>query len=144
MLDRGKVVSSDADGTATRMTGTLKNIQLLKHTEERLELFARCLENISDAVVICDTNFIVIEVNHSFSNITGKSREQVIKKPFELATLPATVICRISATMLQAEGSWQGEIQDQRLDGEIYQAELNFDVVKDEHHTITQYVAVFL
>ncbi len=23
---------------------------------------------------------------------------------------------------------------------ELYQAELNFDVVKDEHHTITQYV----
>lgn len=142
VLDRGKVVSSDADGAATRMTGTLKNIQLLKHTEERLELFARCLENISDAVVICDTNFIVIEVNHSFSNITGKSREQVIKKPFELALYPQRYLQDIGAK-LQAEGNWQGEIQDQRLDGEIYQAELNFDVVKDEHHTITQYVAVF-
>ena len=35
VLDRGKVVSLDADGVATRMTGTLKNIHLLKHTEER-------------------------------------------------------------------------------------------------------------
>ncbi|WP_333798310.1 putative bifunctional diguanylate cyclase/phosphodiesterase [Rheinheimera sp.] len=142
VLDRGKVVSTDADGAATRMTGTLKNIQLLKHTEERLELFARCLENISDAVVICDTNFTVIEVNNSFSSITGKSREQVIKKPFDLALYPNRFLQDIGLK-LQSQGSWQGEIQDQRLNGEIYQAELNFDVVKDEHNTITQYVAVF-
>ncbi|MCT6700844.1 putative bifunctional diguanylate cyclase/phosphodiesterase [Rheinheimera sp. 4Y26] len=142
VLDRGKVVSTDADGAATRMTGTLKNIQLLKHTEERLELFARCLENISDAVVICDTNFTVIEVNNSFSTITGKSREQVIKKPFDLALYPNRFLQDIGLK-LQSQGSWQGEIQDQRLNGEIYQAELNFDVVKDEHNTITQYVAVF-
>jgi len=142
VLDRGKVVSTDTDGAATRMTGTLKNIQLLKHTEERLELFARCLENISDAVVICDTNFTVIEVNNSFSSITGKSRELVIKKPFDLALYPNRFLQDIGLK-LQSQGSWQGEIQDQRLNGEIYQAELNFDVVKDEHNTITQYVAVF-
>ena len=34
VLDRGKVVSTDQDGVATRMTGTLKNIQHLKQTEE--------------------------------------------------------------------------------------------------------------
>ncbi len=142
VLDRGKVVSMDADGVATRMTGTLKNIHLLKHTEERLELFARCLENISDAVVICDTNFIVLEVNQSFSEITGKQREQVIRKPFDLAMYPSRFLQEIGKT-LQEHGSWQGEIQDQRQNNEIYQAELSFDIVRDEHGQITQYVAVF-
>ncbi len=142
VLDRGKVVSLDADGVATRMTGTLKNIHLLKHTEERLELFARCLENISDAVVICDTNFIVLEVNQSFSEITGKDREQVIRKPFDLAMYPSRFLQEIGKT-LQEQGSWQGEIQDQRQNNEIYQAELSFDIVRDEHGQITQYVAVF-
>lgn len=142
VLDRGKVVSTDIDGVATRMTGTLKNIQLLKHTEERLELFARCLENISDAVVICDTNFTVLEVNQSFSEITGKSREQVIKKPFDLAMYPSRFLQEIGLA-LQNHGSWQGEIKDQRQNGEIYQAELNFDIVRDDHGLLTQYVAVF-
>lgn len=142
VLDRGKVVSMDVDGVATRMTGTLKNIHLLKHTEERLELFARCLENISDAVVICDTNFIVLEVNQSFSEITGKQREQVIRKPFDLAMYPSRFLQEIGKT-LQEHGSWQGEIQDQRQNNEIYQAELSFDIVRDEHGQITQYVAVF-
>ncbi len=142
VLDRGKVVSSDAEGVATRMTGTLKNIQLLKQTEERLELFARCLENISDAVVIRDTNFTVLEVNHSFSTITGKTREQVIKKPFDLAMYPTRFLQEIGHT-LQTTGSWQGEIQDQRISGEVYQAELNFDIVRDDHGVLTQFVAVF-
>ncbi len=42
--------------------------------------------------------FVVIEVNHSFSTITGKSREQVIKQPFELALYPA-VFCRKSGQL---------------------------------------------
>ncbi len=142
VLDRGKVVSANSEGVATRMTGTLKNIQLLKQTEERLELFARCLENISDAVVICDTNFVVLEINQSFTVITGKERAQVIKKPFDLAMYPSRFLQEIGH-VLQTSGNWQGEIQDQRLSGEVYQAELNFDIVRDEQGVITQYVAVF-
>ena len=142
VLDRGKVVATDHNGIATRMTGTLKNIQALKQTEERLELFARCLENISDAVVICDTNFIVLEVNQSYSEITGRLREQVIRKPFDLSMYPSRYLQEIGHS-LQVSGSWQGEINDQRSDGDIYQAELNFDVVRDDHGLITQYVAVF-
>ena len=67
VLDRGKAVAFDSSGKASRMTGTLKNINQLKQTEEQLQLFARCLKTISDAVVICDTNFIILEVNPSFS-----------------------------------------------------------------------------
>lgn len=142
VLDRGKVVSTDQDGVATRMTGTLKNIQHLKQTEEKMELFARCLENISDAIVICDTNFIVLEVNNSFSGITGKSRDSVVRKPFDLALYPTRFLQEIG-NVLQSDGSWQGEIEDQRLNGDRYQAELNFDIVRDDHGVITQYVAVF-
>ncbi|HAT41928.1 MAG TPA: GGDEF domain-containing protein [Rheinheimera sp.] len=142
VLDRGKVVSNDQDGVATRMTGTLKNIQHLKQTEEKMELFARCLENISDAIVICDTNFIVLEVNHSFSAITGKTRDSVVRKPFDLSLYPSRFLQEIGS-VLQAQGSWQGEIEDQRLNGERYQAELNFDVVRDDHGVVMQYVAVF-
>ena len=84
----------------------------------------------------------MLEVNHSFSTITGKSREQVIKKPFDLAMYPSRFIQEIGHT-LQTSGNWQGEIQDQRINGEIYQAELNFDIVRDDHGVLTQYVAVF-
>lgn len=142
VLDRGKAVAFDSSGKASRMTGTLKNVQQLKQTEEQLQLFARCLQTISDAVVICDTDFTILEVNPSFSNITGRSREQALHRRFELSLYPSRMMQDIRQ-QLQQHGSWYGEIREQRLNGDIYQAELTFDQVKDEQGNISQYVAVF-
>ena len=58
------------------MTGTLKDISQIKKAEERLKLFARCIQNISDAVVIYDRQFIAVDVNKAFQRITGKERSQ--------------------------------------------------------------------
>lgn len=142
VLDRGKAVEFGQNGKPSRMTGTLKNIHQLKQTEEQLQLFARCLKNISDAVVICDTDFNIIEVNPAFSSITGKAREKVLGHRFELTMYPSRFMHQIRHTLLQ-HSSWSGEIREQRQNGETYQAELTFDVIKDDHGVINQYVAVF-
>ncbi|GAB60135.1 putative bifunctional diguanylate cyclase/phosphodiesterase [Rheinheimera nanhaiensis] len=142
VLDRGKAVSFSATGKPSRMTGTLKNIHQLKQTEEQLQLFAKCLQTISDAVVICDTQFTILEVNPAFSRITGKSREQCLQQRFELTLYPSRFMHDIRQTLAQ-QGSWHDEIKEQRLNGEIYQAELTFDQIKDEQGQVTQYVAVF-
>ncbi|NRQ41973.1 EAL domain-containing protein [Rheinheimera sp. YQF-2] len=142
VLDRGKAVAFAADGKPSRMTGTLKNIHQLKQTEEQLQLFARCLQNISDAVVICDTDFNIIEVNPAFSTLTGKQRQQVLQQRFELTLYPIAFMHDIRRS-LQQNGSWSGEIREQRHNGDIYQAGLTFDQIKDEQGNISQYVAVF-
>ncbi|HEY0924600.1 putative bifunctional diguanylate cyclase/phosphodiesterase [Rheinheimera pacifica] len=142
VLDRGKAVEFGKDGKPSRMTGTLKNIHQLKQTEEQLQLFARCLQTISDAVVICDTDFNIIEVNPAFSKITGKSRELMLNRRFELTMYPSRFMHDIRHTLHQ-HGSWSGEIREQRLNAEVYQAELTFDLIKDELGLVSQYVAVF-
>jgi len=142
VLDRGKAVEFGKDGKPCRMTGTLKNIHQLKQTEEQLQLFARCLQTISDAVVICDTDFNIIEVNPAFSKITGKSRELMLNRRFELTMYPSRFMHDIRHTLHQ-HGSWSGEIREQRLNAEVYQAELTFDLIKDELGLVSQYVAVF-
>ncbi|WP_337843616.1 EAL domain-containing protein [Rheinheimera sp.] len=141
VLDRGKVVHLNEEGKAVRMTGTLKNIQQLKETEERLGLFARCLENISDAVLVCDTNFVVVEVNPAYQNITGKNREQVLHHLFELPLYPARFLHEIRQTLFE-QGYWSGEIEEKRQNGEIFQAELSFDVIRDDEGMVQQFVAV--
>jgi diguanylate cyclase (GGDEF)-like protein/PAS domain S-box-containing protein len=142
VLDRGKAVAYAADGKPCRMTGTLKNIHQLKQTEEQLQLFARCLRTISDAVAICDTDFTILEVNPAFSKITGKKRDVVLKQRFELTLYPSRFMHQIRMQLAQT-GSWCGEISEQRSNGETYQAELTFDQIKDEQGHVTQYVAVF-
>jgi diguanylate cyclase (GGDEF)-like protein/PAS domain S-box-containing protein len=141
VLDRGKVVQLNEQGQAIRMTGTLKNIQQLKETEERLSLFARCLDNISDAVMVCDTNFALLEVNPAFVSMTGKSRESVLHSVFELSLYPARFLHEIRQALLE-QGYWAGEIEDKRHNGELYQAELSFDVIKDELGQVQQFVGV--
>lgn len=142
VLDRGKVVSYNETGKAQRMTGTLKNISQLKQAEARMQLFARCLENISDAVLICDTKFNIIEVNPAFSVITGKSRDEVLQSRFQLTLYPPRFIQEIEKKLVK-DGRWSGEIRELKTNGDYYQAELTFDVIKDEQGFITQYVAVF-
>jgi diguanylate cyclase (GGDEF)-like protein/PAS domain S-box-containing protein len=141
VLDRGKVVQLNDQGQAIRMTGTLKNIQQLKETEERLSLFARCLDNISDAVIVCDTHFALLEVNPAFVSMTGKSRESVLHNVFELCLYPARYLHEIRQALLE-QGYWAGEIEDKRHNGELYQAELSFDVIKDEQGQVQQFVGV--
>ena len=142
VLDRGKAVAFGDDGKPSRMTGTLKNIHQLKQTEEQLQLFARCLHNISDAVVICDTDFTILEINPSFSRVTGRTREQCLQQRFELTLYPSRFMHDIRQS-LASNGSWSGEIREQRQNGDIYQAELTFDQIKDDQGHISQYVAVF-
>lgn len=142
VLDRGKAVEFGKNGKPSRMTGTLKNIHQLKQTEEQLQLFARCLQTISDAVVICDTDFNIIEVNPAFTKITGKSRELMLNRRFELTMYPSRFMHDIRHTLHQ-HGSWSGEIREQRLNADVYQAELTFDLIKDDLGLVSQYVAVF-
>lgn len=142
VLDRGKVVAYNPEGKAGRMTGTLKNISQLKEAEARMQLFARCLENISDAVIICDTKFTIIEVNPAYTVITGKHREEVLQTRFQLTLYPPRFMQDIEKTLVK-NSRWSGEIRELKTNGEYYQAELTFDVIKDEQGSITQYVAVF-
>lgn len=142
VLDRGKVVAYNDEGKARRMTGTLKNISQLKQAEARMQLFARCLENISDAVVICDTRFNIIEVNPAYSILTGKDREHVLQSQFQLSLYPARFMQDIEQKLIK-NNRWNGEIRELKVNGDYFQAELTFDVIKDDQGYITQYVAVF-
>ncbi len=141
VLDRGKVVAYATNGSPSRMTGTLKNIHQLKEAEGRMQLFARCLENISDAVLVCDTQFNIIEVNPAFSSITGKHRDEVIRSRFELSLYPSRFMQDIQL-QLAKHGRWSGEIREQKENGDIYQAELAFDVINDQEGNPQQYVGV--
>ncbi len=142
VLDRGKIVDVDNNNQPARMTGTVKDIHELKKTEDRLYLFARCMESISDAVLIFDTNFIIIDTNPSYTRVTGRTREQAVGKPLELSQYPPSFINAMKVNAATA-GNWFGEIEDVRADGEVYHVELTIDMIKDESGEPINYVAVF-
>ena len=142
ILDRGKIVERDDANNPTRMTGTLKDISQIKQAEERLKLFARCIQNISDAVVIYDRQFVAVDVNKAFQRITGKERSQMIGRSLTFSQYPKSFTQNIKKHLVN-EGSWYGEIESIRADGSLYLTDLNIDIIHDENNNISHFVGVF-
>ena len=142
ILDRGKIVERDENNNATRMTGTLKDISQIKKAEERLKLFARCIQNISDAVVIYDRQFIAVDVNKAFQRITGKSKTKMVGSSLSFNQYPISFSQNIKKHLL-TKGSWHGEIENLRVDGSMYLTDLSIDIIHDENNNISHFVGVF-
>ncbi|WP_448563915.1 EAL domain-containing protein [Thalassotalea ganghwensis] len=142
VLDRGKVVERDDDGKPTRMTGTLKDISQIKKADERLKLFAKCIENISDAVVIYDRQFTIVDINKSYQRITGRGKRQMIGSTLKFSQYPEAFTLSVKKHLLQ-KGGWHGEIESKRENGERYLTDLNIDIIRDESGNISHFVGVF-
>ncbi|MCH2058590.1 MAG: EAL domain-containing protein [Thalassotalea sp.] len=142
VLDRGKVVERGENDQPSRMTGTLKDISHIKKAEERLKLFAKCIENISDAVVIYDRRFTIVDVNKSFVRITGRSKAEMLGKSLKFERYPDTFTQSIKKHLV-VNGNWQGEIESKRNNDETYYTDLTLDVIRDGGNNISHFVGVF-
>ena len=142
VLDRGKIVERDEEKQPTRMTGTLKDISQIKNAEERLKLFAKCIENISDAVVIYDRHFTIVDVNKAYQSITGKAKQDVIGEHFKFSRYPDSFALSVKKHLI-INGNWKGELESQRHNGETYYSDLALDIIRDENNSISHFVGVF-
>ncbi len=61
VLDKGKVIEKDTNLNPIRMTGIVRDISHLKTTEERLNLFAKCVESLTDAIAIYDADYRLVD-----------------------------------------------------------------------------------
>ncbi|ARD43556.1 EAL domain-containing protein [Colwellia sp. PAMC 21821] len=142
VLDRGKIVERDEKDKPSRMTGTLKDISQIKRADERLKLFAKCIENISDAIVIYDRQFTVVDVNKAFQSITGRSKLQMRGTLLKFERYPDSFNQNVKKHLI-TKGSWHGEIENTRDNGELYLTDLNIDIIRDENGNISHFVGVF-
>ncbi len=142
VLDRGKIVERDDDDQPTRMTGTLKDISQIKRADERLKLFAKCIENISDAVVIYDRQFTVVDVNKAYQRITKHNKKQMLGTTLRFNRYPESFTQNVKKHLI-TQGGWHGEIENKRDNGEVYITDLNIDIIKDENNNTSHFVGVF-
>ena len=142
VLDRGKIVERDEKDKPSRMTGTLKDISQIKRADERLKLFAKCIENISDAIVIYDRQFTVVDVNKAFQRITGKTKLQMRGTLLKFEQYPESFNQNVKKHLI-TKGNWHGEIESLRDNGALYLTDLNIDIIKDENGNISHFVGVF-
>ncbi len=142
VLDRGKIIEKDANLSPLRMTGTVRDISLLKSTEERLNLFAKCVESLTDALAIYDKNFKLVDINPSFLTLFGGVREQYLGKDFNLSGYEPSYTNKIIEIVKEREHIQQ-EVKLRNSERVLLPIEISIDEIKNDQNQITNYVVVY-
>lgn len=114
------------------------------HMEARIGLLAAAVEVAAEAVMITEPDASIRVVNPAFSEMTGYTEAEAVgKSPSMLKSgrHDAGFYKRMWQTLLRT-GTWQGELINQRKNGEHYPQWLSIRAVRDEAGTVLNYVAV--
>jgi len=145
VLDRGRVVDRDVDGTPWRMAGTHKDIGQQIAMQERLDLAWRAIESTEEAVVLLDQEFRLISANPAFEGLTSFLQEEVQGKALRgLLSMPPLTeeAFNLLVSELRSRDAWKGEIWLQRKDKEPFLAWAHLNAVRASRLS-THFVMVF-
>jgi diguanylate cyclase (GGDEF)-like protein/PAS domain S-box-containing protein len=115
------------------------------HNETSLRLAAQVFATSGEGIMITDPQQVIVEVNKTFTRITGYTRAEALgQKPRLLSSgrHDAAFYDQMQA-VLRSEGQWSGEIWNRRKSGEIYPEWLSISVIRDEAGVPQNYVATF-
>ncbi|MGM0614053.1 MAG: bifunctional diguanylate cyclase/phosphodiesterase [Pseudomonadota bacterium] len=92
---------------------------------------------------IADAHNRIIQVNHTFSDITGYREDEVIGKTPALLSSGQhdKAFYRVMWQDLNRHDRWQGEVWNRRKSGEVYPQWLTISVVRNDQQEVTHYVA---
>lgn len=112
---------------------------------EQLKWVTRAFANSHNGILITDAAGVVLDINPSFTTITGYERDDIIgQTPRILSSgLHDEHFYRDMWLTLQEQGSWQGEISNRRKDGGVVVELLAIHAIHDESGQTTHYVGNF-
>ena len=133
-----------ADLEHHRIYGFFQDITERKQAEVQLRIAATAFES-QQGMMVTDINNVIVSVNKSFTNITGYSREEAVGQTPRLLQSDRhdADFYKAMWTSVEATGSWQGEIWNQRKNGEVYPESLSVTAVKNDEGNTSHYVGVF-
>jgi len=109
-------------------------------------LIARVLSNnVNDAVVIADLNGCILEVNSSYTDITGYQSIEVLGKTvfFSIAEKLGAEQHKKLWDIVSLKGEWQGQLHEHRKNGQLYKQQVCIKTVKGIEGNIENYVITF-
>ena len=113
--------------------------------EERQQLAASVFDNAHEGIMITDPKGRIVEVNSTFTELTGYPRDEAIGQTPDLLKSghhdPA-----FYAEMwkkIAEDGYWRGEIWNRKKSGEIFVELLTISTVRNRNGEIANFVAIF-
>jgi diguanylate cyclase (GGDEF)-like protein/PAS domain S-box-containing protein len=117
----------------------------IKVNEKQLMLLSNAFKNTSDAVWITNKDFEIEVINDAYLKHTRKSKSDVVGQKVTFAQINGQGTDFSEKVRIQAlvNGTWHGELYDQKSTGETYSLELDIEVIKDDGGDIIHYLGVF-
>ena len=145
-----KICTSEYDRFLTLTSELRHQINIVKSKiKSDLKLVAKLMgkvfENAEEGVMITDADSNILNVNQAFVKVTQYSKEEVLgKKPSILhsGSHDPGFYERMWAVLLK-EHRWQGEIWNQRKNGEVYPEWLSITAVLDDSGDTSHYIGIF-
>ncbi|MEH6443163.1 MAG: EAL domain-containing protein [Oceanospirillaceae bacterium] len=145
LLETTKVPMRNDNGELIGILGIGHNITERKKTEDQLKLAASVFTHAREGIVITDAKSNIIEVNETFTTITGYSRAEVLgKNPRFLQSGRQNPLFYTSMWSSLLENKyWTGELWNRRKSGEVYAEIATISAITDSSNTVQNYVALF-
>ncbi len=116
-----------------------------KEVEEKLRLAASVFTHAREGIMITDVKGNIIEVNDTFSHITGYSRSEILgcnSRILKSDRHEDAFYAEMWASLIN-EKHWVGELWNQRKNGELFAELVTISAVSDADGQISNYVALF-
>lgn len=116
-----------------------------KLNEDYLRQSSVAFNNLSDGLIITDTNMETIAVNNAFTEITGYEMNDLIDNDLTLLKLNNYGENEYSEIInsLEKQGQWQGEIEFISKDSNLNPFHLSINSVHDDNDVLTNYIFVY-
>lgn len=139
-----KVLVNEDGGQRGRLI-TISDLTLSRQLNQRLELFGSVFENTAEGIMVTDAKKRIIEVNEAFTQITGYSSQEVLKKQpsFLSSGRQDRGFYRDMWRSIKETGRWSGEIWNRNKSGKVYPEFLTVNSIKNSAGKVTNYVGIF-
>lgn len=144
VMCRARVVNRNENQHAVRALGSLKDITLMKATEDKLTLIAQAFENTKEGISVVNKDFVPIFSNKAFYDITGLDQLESINKQYFFAPESEnhSLLNQVKA-YLNNFNEWEGEIWEKRDAGDEFAMSLKIDNVHDASNNEEYFICVF-
>jgi PAS domain S-box-containing protein len=147
----GTVFDVEAQGQPIVLSGqpavlaTLRDITDRKQSEVKLRIAASVFSNVREGISITDASGAIVDINESFTRITGYDRVEVLGRNSSILKSGRQEPAFYEAMWrdLVAKGYWTGEIWNRRKSGEIYPEQLAIQALLDSAGAPQGYIALF-
>jgi diguanylate cyclase (GGDEF)-like protein/PAS domain S-box-containing protein len=130
---------------ANEVLMVVRDITKRKQHESQLRLWAKVFEGSNEAIFITDAELKIISVNQAYQTIMGYSEDEVLTvDTVAVGTrLHTHSFFRNLVSVLKEKGHWQGEMNNQRKNGNIFPCWFSISQVSNKQGEPENYIAIF-